>query len=291
VNHVVAAAGDGLLVRAARPVVDQLAGDIADTRIVVALTNASGQVLDLRASGTSLAVRRESAGAAAPITDPCSGRTVGTLDLTCRAADANPLMQPLAARAAREIEQRLLDDGSFHERLVLHRFLQRRRGAKGPFVLVTERRLITNAAADPLVGPDDETVLRDAADRLRDGRDGDVMTLVLTGGSVEARAEPVRDNGSPTATALLLMPVARGDGGSGHRRERALRGWESLTDTERSVALLVAEGLTNREAAERLFLSPHTVDFHLRSVFRKLGTRSRVHLTRLIVQTHEPEGA
>ncbi len=75
-------------------------------------------------------------------------------------------------------------------------------------------------------------------------------------------------------------------------KSAALWGWESLTGTERSVALLVAEGLTNREAADRLFLSPHTVDFHLRSVFRKFGTKSRVHLTRLIVQAeHEREGA
>jgi DNA-binding CsgD family transcriptional regulator len=291
VNHVVVADGDGLLVRAARPVVDQLASDVADTGIAVALTNASGHVLVLRASGTSLGVRPEMAGAAAPITDPGSGRTVGTLDLTCRAADASPLMRPLAARAAREIEQHLVDDGRLHERLALHRFLQRRRGAKGPFVLVTERRLITNAAADPLVGPRDEPVLRDAADQLCDGREGDVMTLVLTGGSFAARAEPVHDTGSPAGTILQLRPVARDAGGSGHRRERALSGWDSLTGTERSVALVVAEGLTNREAAERLFLSRHTVDFHLRSVFRKLGTSSRVHLARLIVKTHEREGA
>ena len=68
-------------------------------------------------------------------------------------------------------------------------------------------------------------------------------------------------------------------------------GWTSLTDTERSVAHVVAEGLTNREAAERLFLSPHTVDFHLRSIFRKLGTNSRVHLTRLVILTQYAQGA
>jgi len=61
-------------------------------------------------------------------------------------------------------------------------------------------------------------------------------------------------------------------------------GWATLTDTERAVADLVAEGLTNREAANRVFLSPHTVSFHLRKVFRKLGIRSRVELARLAVQ-------
>jgi DNA-binding CsgD family transcriptional regulator len=49
------------------------------------------------------------------------------------------------------------------------------------------------------------------------------------------------------------------------------------------VAELVAEGLTNGEAAARMFLSPHTIDFHLRQVFRKLDVGSRVELTRLIL--------
>ena len=40
-------------------------------------------------------------------------------------------------------------------------------------------------------------------------------------------------------------------------------------------------GLTNREVAERLFLSPHTVSSHLRHVFGKLGINSRVELARL----------
>ncbi len=65
-------------------------------------------------------------------------------------------------------------------------------------------------------------------------------------------------------------------------------GWASLTEAERRVAAAVAEGLTNRQAAERLFLSRHTVDFHLRQIFLKLGIRSRVELTRLVVQEPDP---
>lgn len=49
---------------------------------------------------------------------------------------------------------------------------------------------------------------------------------------------------------------------------------------------LVAQGLTNREVAEKLFLSPHTVDSHLRHSFTKLGVTSRVELTRQVL-THE----
>ena len=57
--------------------------------------------------------------------------------------------------------------------------------------------------------------------------------------------------------------------------------WADLTDTQRMVAELVAEGLTNRSVGARLFLSPHTVDFHLRQIYRRLGVRSRVELARL----------
>jgi DNA-binding NarL/FixJ family response regulator len=49
------------------------------------------------------------------------------------------------------------------------------------------------------------------------------------------------------------------------------------------VAEVVAEGLTNVEAAHRLFLSRHTVDFHLRQIFRKLEVRSRVELARALL--------
>jgi DNA-binding CsgD family transcriptional regulator len=60
---------------------------------------------------------------------------------------------------------------------------------------------------------------------------------------------------------------------------RAPGGW-GLTPTEYRVAELVAAGLTNREAAARLFLTQKTVEFHLRNIYRKLGVRSRTELAR-----------
>jgi DNA-binding CsgD family transcriptional regulator len=53
-----------------------------------------------------------------------------------------------------------------------------------------------------------------------------------------------------------------------------------LTPQELRVALAVAEGASNREAATALFLSPKTIEFHLGSVYRKLGIRSRTELAR-----------
>ncbi|WP_067183890.1 AAA family ATPase [Microtetraspora niveoalba] len=66
--------------------------------------------------------------------------------------------------------------------------------------------------------------------------------------------------------------------------DRPVTGWDSLTDTEHTVSLLVAQGWTNRQVAEQMFISVHTVAFHLRQIFRKLDIRSRVELTRLAVE-------
>jgi DNA-binding CsgD family transcriptional regulator len=54
-----------------------------------------------------------------------------------------------------------------------------------------------------------------------------------------------------------------------------------LTPQERQVAQLVSEGLSNKEVAAQLFLSPRTIDAHLRRVFAKLGVTSRTQLARL----------
>jgi DNA-binding CsgD family transcriptional regulator len=54
-----------------------------------------------------------------------------------------------------------------------------------------------------------------------------------------------------------------------------------LTLQERQVAEIVAAGATNREAAAELFLSPRTVEYHLRNVFSKLGISSRAELARV----------
>jgi DNA-binding CsgD family transcriptional regulator/tetratricopeptide (TPR) repeat protein len=71
--------------------------------------------------------------------------------------------------------------------------------------------------------------------------------------------------------------------------ERPVSGWDSLTGTERSVAGLVAQGRTNPQVADQMFISPHTVKFHLRQVFRKLGIASRVELARLAAEHAGPE--
>jgi DNA-binding CsgD family transcriptional regulator len=55
-----------------------------------------------------------------------------------------------------------------------------------------------------------------------------------------------------------------------------------LTPQELQVALRVAAGASNQEAATELFVSPKTIEFHLANVYRKLQLRSRSELARAI---------
>jgi DNA-binding CsgD family transcriptional regulator/energy-coupling factor transporter ATP-binding protein EcfA2 len=64
------------------------------------------------------------------------------------------------------------------------------------------------------------------------------------------------------------------------RPDPAAAEWPELTASELAVVRLVIRGATDREVAQRLYISAHTVNSHLRHVFAKLGIRSRVELAR-----------
>ena len=72
--------------------------------------------------------------------------------------------------------------------------------------------------------------------------------------------------------------------GSGASRRRPAVGWESLTPTELQVSTLVSQGLTSPQIAQRLFLSPRTVQTHISHILRKLGLSSRVELATLVAR-------
>jgi DNA-binding CsgD family transcriptional regulator len=124
----------------------------------------------------------------------------------------------------------------------------------------------------------------DAARLLtRAGRQGEAAALLAEAleryeqAGADAWARRVR-------VQLRAIGVRPGPRGS---RDRPSHGWESLTGTERAVSRLVAEGLTNGAVARRLYISPHTVNTHLRHVFAKLDVSNRVALAAVVHRSIE----
>ncbi|MFH9727581.1 LuxR C-terminal-related transcriptional regulator [Streptomyces sp. NPDC017254] len=124
-------------------------------------------------------------------------------------------------------------------------------------------------------------------------------TLLAYGTWLRRRRRP-GDARGPLRDALVTFERAAADGWAEHARSelRATGGatggvvspgaWARLTPQQQRIARLVAQGATNREIADRLALSPRTVDHHLRSVFARLGIRSRVELSGVVGQWDTP---
>lgn len=90
----------------------------------------------------------------------------------------------------------------------------------------------------------------------------------------DAEFAAARDEGEGLALGEAVAWIRRARG----ERKRPARGWESLTPTELKVIELVAEGLTNPQIGERMFISRGTVKVHLSHIFAKLGTSTRAEL-------------
>jgi predicted ATPase/class 3 adenylate cyclase/DNA-binding CsgD family transcriptional regulator len=81
-------------------------------------------------------------------------------------------------------------------------------------------------------------------------------------------------DGAGLSADEAIAYVRRGRG----ERKRPSAGWAALTPTERDVVRLLREGLSNKDIASRLFVSPRTVETHLTHIYTKLGLKSRVQL-------------
>jgi DNA-binding CsgD family transcriptional regulator len=188
------------------------------------------------------------------------------------------------------------------DRLLLDAFLAIRNRARGPVVAISERTMITNTSASELLQPPDRWPLWECARQATEDGSHRVAALVLSNGiGVSVRCKPVDDHGRPVGAVLQLAvsnarsaPALHDLGVEPAQMANAssldaslLAGWIELTDTERSVAEIVARGLTNKQAARQMYVSRHTIDSHLRRVFRKLGVTSRVELARIVGEHYE----
>jgi DNA-binding CsgD family transcriptional regulator len=126
------------------------------------------------------------------------------------------------------------------------------------------------------------TELRGISDAAQNGPPGIRRTLVLEGHGERLRIEVTAVGKGRTQLHLwrepLPEPVQLGD----EPQQGAPA--DGLTQREREVALLVADGLRSREVAERLGIASQTVKSHLKTIFDKLGVRNRVELARRLVQ-------
>jgi DNA-binding CsgD family transcriptional regulator len=108
----------------------------------------------------------------------------------------------------------------------------------------------------------------------RIGQTGDAVPLLNEAVAAYERLDAVRDV-DRVQPVLHRMGVRR----ARQPARRPAFGWDSLTPSELQVVDLAVTGLTNREIAERLFVSRRTVATHLEHVFQKLGHGNRVELT------------
>jgi len=111
----------------------------------------------------------------------------------------------------------------------------------------------------------------------------ELARTLLVAGEIERRSKRKRSAGEllgraleifESAGAQLWAQNARAELG----RSAARRAGDALTDSEKLVAHLTASGLTNRQVAAQLFISPKTVEANLARVYRKLGLHSRAEL-------------
>ena len=283
----------GRLARAGLPVLERLAEDLGDLAVSLVLTDADANILgSVQGDECPPRTRTDVEYVTAPIEDPRRDSPVGSVGIKGATADVGALMLPYAQLAARTIAERVLDSAAAADRALVEHFLRARRRARGPILAVNGNEVLTNAAAARLVEAADHRHIWDWASSRLERNDASTHDLRLLARAVRARCEPVLMRGDVVGALVYLDELEPVPTTGPRARDRGSRrptwGWSSLRSSQLGIAELVANGLTNREIAARLFLSPHTVDFHLRQIFRQLSISSRIELARLVIEHAAP---
>ena len=195
-----------------------------------------------------------------------------------------------AARAAAEAEICAADYGLPMATAMAHRAAAAVALHSDEPEAAAERALASAASADEIAAPIEAAVSRTLAGRAlaRAGRT-DRAAAELKRAAAELNARGAARYRAEAEQELRKL---------GHRIHRRTRrgeangvGVETLTERELQVARLVVDRKTNREISEALFLSPKTVETHMRNMFRKLDVSSRVELARVVEHADRTESA
>lgn len=163
---------------------------------------------------------------AAPVRHPVTRRTVGAVNVTCRAEHTNPLLTVVVRKLVDEVQAALLDAAGARERALLDAFLTAQRGTSGPVLTVAEDVVIANAAATDL-GLDHHAIW-DAVRHLRGTEDRSV-TLPS---QHSARLRLVRDGSTITGAVLTVIDPSA----AAPARPRTPRRWDALIAEVRALA-------------------------------------------------------
>ena len=199
------------------------------------------------------------------------------------------LVEAYVAAGRAEDARRLLDEQVSGPAAGMPRaLLERCRALLAPADAVSEHFEAALAAHREIVLPFDEARTRLLyGQRLRAEDRRDEARAVLR------EAHAAFEELGATGWAERASRQLRAAGGHAPRADARLA--DELTPSELQVALLVAEGRTNREVAAAIFLSPKTVEHYLSQIYRKLGIKRRTELTRLLAgelpPAAEPEAA
>ncbi|MFE4956129.1 sigma-54-dependent Fis family transcriptional regulator [Streptomyces sp. NPDC056653] len=146
---------------------------------------------------------------AVPIMDPIGGKPIGTVDVTCTSDDANPMLDLIAAQAARAIEARLFEHQSAVERALLERFLSANRKTRGGLVVLSDRILMANPQASHLFNDVDHPLIWDHASRaLSTDSTIDDELLLPNGRLVGTRTYALRDGGDVIGSMMEMRVIA-----------------------------------------------------------------------------------